>query len=176
MGQVGHVGDGNEPSRQGFRRHRRKGAEADFREILGVPAIFDYKTQAENGSMLNTPPTYNWYLLGLVLEWMKQQGGLTAIEEHNKTKTAKLYAAIDASPFYANPVEPAFRSRMNVPFTLAKAELEKTFAAEAKAAGLVSLEGHRSVGGMRASIYNAMPAAGVDALIAFMAEFERKNG
>ncbi|MCX7109446.1 MAG: 3-phosphoserine/phosphohydroxythreonine transaminase [Proteobacteria bacterium] len=141
-----------------------------------TPSIFDYKTQAENGSMINTPPTYNWYLLGLVLEWVKEQGGLAAMEAQNKAKAAKLYAAIDASPFYANPVEPASRSRMNVPFTLANPELEKTFAAEAKAAGLVSLGGHRSVGGMRASIYNAMPAAGVDALIAFMAEFKRKNG
>lgn len=141
-----------------------------------TPSIFDYKVQAENGSMLNTPPTYNWYLLGLVLEWVKEQGGLTAMEAHNKAKAEKLYAAIDASPFYGNPVETAFRSRMNVPFTLANAELEKTFTAEAKSAGLVSLGGHRSVGGMRASIYNAMPAAGVDALIAFMAEFERNYG
>ena len=126
--------------------------------------------------MLNTPPTYNWYLLGLVLEWVKEQGGVAAMEKRNKAKAAKLYAAIDASPFYGNPVEPASRSRMNVPFTLANPELEKTFTTEAKNAGLVSLGGHRSVGGMRASIYNAMPAAGVDALIAFMAEFERKNG
>jgi phosphoserine aminotransferase len=140
----------------------------------GTPSVFDYKQQADNGSMLNTPATYNWYLLGLTLEWLKDQGGLTAIEVHNKTKAEKLYAAIDASPFYANPVDVAYRSRMNVPFTLAKPELEKTFAADAKAAGLVTLEGHRSVGGMRASIYNAMPQAGVDALIAFMAEFERK--
>ena len=141
-----------------------------------TPSIFDYKIQAENDSMLNTPPTYVWYLLGLVLEWVKEQGGLTVLEEHNKAKAAKLYAAIDASPFYANPVEPIFRSRMNVPFTLANAELDKTFTTEAKAAGLVSLAGHRSVGGMRASIYNAMPMAGVDALIEFMAEFERKYG
>ena len=141
-----------------------------------TPSIFDYKVQAENDSMLNTPPTYIWYLLGLVLDWVKEQGGLTAMEAHNKAKAAKLYAAIDASAFYANPVELAFRSRMNVPFTLANPELDKTFTAEAKAAGLVSLAGHRSVGGMRASIYNAMPEAGVDALIEFMAEFERKYG
>ena len=141
-----------------------------------TPSIFDYKVQAENDSMLNTPPTYVWYLLGLVLEWVKEQGGLTAMEAHNKAKAAKLYAAIDASAFYANPVELAFRSRMNVPFTLANPELDKTFTAEAKTAGLVSLAGHRSVGGMRASIYNAMPEAGVDALIEFMAEFERKYG
>ncbi len=144
--------------------------------LPGTPSTIDYKNQADNGSMLNTPPTYNWYLLGLVLEWVKEQGGLTAMEGRNKAKADKLYAAIDASPFYSNPVEPAFRSRMNVPFRLANPELEKTFAAEAKSAGLTTLEGHRSVGGMRASIYNAMPEAGVDALIGFMAEFERKHG
>jgi phosphoserine aminotransferase len=141
-----------------------------------TPGIFDYKKQADNGSMLNTPPTYNWYLLGLVLEWVKEQGGLAAMDAHNQAKADKLYAAIDGSPFYANPVDKACRSRMNVPFTIASPDLEKTFLAEAKAAGLVNLEGHRSVGGFRASIYNAMPAAGVDALIAFMAEFERKHG
>jgi phosphoserine aminotransferase len=103
-------------------------------------------------------------------------GGLAAIEAINIRKSAKLYAAIDASAFYSNPVESACRSRMNVPFRLAQPDLEKTFAAEAKVAGLVTLEGHRSVGGMRASIYNAMPEAGVDALIQFMAEFERKYG
>ena len=142
----------------------------------GTPGVLDYKKQADNGSMLNTPPTYNWYLLGLVLEWLQEQGGLGAIEARNIRKAEKLYAAIDASPFYSNPVDAACRSRMNVPFRLAKPELEKTFAAEAKAASLVTLEGHRSVGGMRASIYNAMPEAGVDALIAFMAEFERRHG
>ena len=142
----------------------------------GTPGIFDYKKQADNGSMLNTPPTYNWYLLGLVLEWLKEQGGLAAIEARNIRKAEKLYAAIDASPFYSNPVDATYRSRMNVPFRLAKPELEKTFAVEAKTAGLATLEGHRSVGGMRASIYNAMPEAGVDALIAFMVEFERKYG
>ena len=144
--------------------------------LPGTPGIFDYKKQAENGSMLNTPPTYNWYLLGLVLEWLKEQGGLAAIEARNIRKAEKLYAAIDASPFYSNPVQTFCRSRMNVPFRLANGDLEKTFAAEAKVAGLVTLEGHRSVGGMRASIYNAMPESGVDALIAFMAEFERKHG
>jgi len=144
--------------------------------LPGTPGILDLKKLADNGSMLNTPPTYNWYLLGLVLEWLKGRGGLADMEQVNIRKAAKLYAAIDASPFYSNPVEPAYRSRMNVPFRLAKAELEKTFASEAKSAGLVTLEGHRQVGGMRASIYNAMPEAGVDALIAFMGEFERKYG
>jgi len=141
-----------------------------------TPGVFDYKAQAENGSMLNTPPTYAWYLLGLVLDWLKAQGGVSGIEARNIAKANKLYAAIDGSPFYSNPVDPSCRSRMNVPFRLAKSELEKTFASEAKAAGLTTLEGHRSVGGMRASVYNAMPEAGVDALIAFMAEFERKYG
>jgi phosphoserine aminotransferase len=142
----------------------------------GTPSIFDYQKQADNGSMLNTPPTYNWYLLGLVLEWLKALGGLEAIEQRNISKANKLYEAIDRSPFYSNPVDPAYRSRMNVPFRLANAELEKPFLAEAKAAGLVNLEGHRSVGGLRASIYNAMPVEGVDALIAFMSEFERQHG
>jgi phosphoserine aminotransferase len=141
-----------------------------------TPSILNYKLQADNGSMLNTPPTYNWYLLGLVLEWVKAQGGITAIEASNIRKAGKLYAAIDASSFYSNPVEPSVRSRMNVPFLLVNPNLEKTFLAQAKESGLVNLEGHRSVGGLRASIYNAMPEAGVDALVAFMQEFEQKQG
>jgi phosphoserine aminotransferase len=141
-----------------------------------TPSILNYKLQADNGSMLNTPPTYNWYLLGLVLEWLKEQGGVAAIEAHNNRKADKLYAAIDASPFYSNPVDPSVRSRMNVPFLLANSDLEKTFLAQAKWHGLVNLEGHRSVGGLRASLYNALPEAGVDALVAFMHEFERKQG
>jgi len=144
--------------------------------LPGTPSIFDYKKQADNGSMLNTPPTYTWYLLGLVLEWLQGEGGLAGIEERNLRKANKLYAAIDASSFYSCPVDPACRSRMNVPFRLANAELEKPFLAEAKAVGLVTLEGHRSVGGCRASIYNAMPETGVDALVAYMAEFEKKHG
>ncbi|QJD30379.1 3-phosphoserine/phosphohydroxythreonine transaminase [Methylococcus geothermalis] len=144
--------------------------------IPGTPTVFDYKKHADNGSMLNTPPTYIWYLLGLVLDWLKQQGGVAGIEAQNIRKAQKLYAAIDASAFYSNPIDPAFRSRMNVPFRLADAGLEKIFAAEAAGHGLVALEGHRSVGGLRASIYNAMPEAGVDALIAFMADFERRYG
>jgi phosphoserine aminotransferase len=144
--------------------------------LPGTPSIFDYKKQAENGSMLNTPPTYPWYLLGLVLEWLKEQGGLAAAEARNQAKAETLYAAIDDSAFYSNPVDPACRSRMNVPFRIANPNLEKTFLAEAEAAGLVNLEGHRSVGGFRASLYNAMPVAGVDALVEFMGEFERKYG
>ena len=141
-----------------------------------TPSVLDYKLQADNGSMLNTPPTYNWYLLGLVLEWIKEQGGISAIEERNIHKADKLYKAIDASSFYSNPVDPSVRSRMNAPFLLAKPDLEKTFIAQAKWQGLVNLEGHRSVGGLRASLYNAMSAEGVDALVAFMHEFERKQG
>jgi phosphoserine aminotransferase len=144
--------------------------------LPGTPSTFDYKRQAENGSMVNTPPTYAWYVAGLVLDWLREQGGVKAIEAHNIRKAAKLYAAIDAAPFYSNPVEPAVRSRMNVPFHLADSNLEALFLAEAKEAGLVYLEGHRSVGGLRASIYNAMPEEGVEALISFMREFERKRG
>lgn len=142
----------------------------------GTPAMFDYKTHADNGSMYNTPPTYAWYCAGLVFDWLKRKGGLAGMAAINKRKVDKLYAAIDNSAFYANPVDPACRSWMNVPFTLADANLEKTFLKEAEAAGLVSLAGHRSVGGMRASIYNAMPEEGVDALIAFMAGFEKRHG
>ena len=126
--------------------------------------------------MVNTPPTYAIYMAGLMLEWLKDQGGLKAIEAGNIRKAKKLYAAIDSSGFYANPVPVAYRSWMNVPFTLAKPDLDKTFLAQAHAAGLTNLEGHRSVGGMRASIYNAMPPAGIDALIAFMQEFQRRHG
>jgi len=140
-----------------------------------VPAMFNYKTHADADSMYNTPPTYTWYFAGLVFNWIKQNGGLPKMAEVNARKAAKLYAAIDGSEFYANPVEVSSRSRMNVPFTLANAELDAVFLAEAKKVGLVTLKGHRSVGGMRASIYNAMPEAGVDALVAFMAEFERKH-
>ncbi len=142
----------------------------------GTPAMFDYKTHADTDSMYNTPPTYGWYLAGLVFDWIKQKGGLKAMAEINQRKAGKLYAAIDASGFYSNPVDPACRSWMNVPFTLADAGLDATFLSEAKEAGLVTLKGHRSVGGMRASIYNAMPEEGVDALIAFMADFEKRNG
>ncbi len=142
----------------------------------GTPAMFDYQTHVGAGSMYNTPPTYGWYLAGLVFQWLKRKGGLTAMAEINERKAKALYAAIDASSFYANPVQPHCRSCMNVPFTLADAELDASFLAGAKEAGLVTLKGHRSVGGMRASIYNAMPEEGVKALIDFMSEFERING
>ncbi|WP_031433125.1 3-phosphoserine/phosphohydroxythreonine transaminase [Methylomarinum vadi] len=140
-----------------------------------VPGVFDYKQQIDNDSMLNTPATYNWYLLGLVLQWLKRQGGVAAIEQQNIRKAEKLYRAIDNSSLYSNPVDPACRSRMNVPFVLADSNLDKEFLALAEKNGLATLKGHRSVGGMRASIYNAMPEAGVDALIEFMAEFERTH-
>ncbi|MCI0507887.1 MAG: 3-phosphoserine/phosphohydroxythreonine transaminase [Gammaproteobacteria bacterium] len=141
-----------------------------------LPAMLNYKTHVENESMYNTPPTYAWYIAGLVFQWLKRKGGLTAMAEINMRKAGKLYAAIDNSAFYHNSVERGSRSWMNVPFTLANADLDAAFLSEAKAAGLVELKGHRSVGGMRASIYNAMPEEGIDALIAFMADFEKHRG
>jgi len=140
-----------------------------------IPSVFDYAQQVKNDSMLNTPATYNWYLLGLVLQWLKAEGGIAAIEQHNIKKAEKLYQAIDRSSLYSNPVVEEYRSRMNVPFVLANPDLDKEFLALAEKNGLSTLKGHRSVGGMRASIYNAMPEAGVDALIEFMAEFERTH-
>lgn len=141
-----------------------------------TPAMFDYKTHAENDSMYNTPPTYTWYLAGLVFDWLKQNGGLGAMAEVNQRKAKKLYTAIDTSDFYQNPVDLSCRSSMNVPFTLGNPDLDPVFLSEAKEADLVTLKGHRSVGGMRASIYNAMPEEGVDALISFMADFEKRKG
>jgi len=141
-----------------------------------TPSMFDYQVHAENGSMANTPPTYGWYLAGLVFEWLKEKGGLAGMAEINKRKSDKLYQAIENSDFYANPVKPENRSWMNVPFTLANADLDKTFLEEAAKQSLATLKGHRSVGGMRASIYNAMPEAGVDALVEFMADFEKRHG
>ena len=137
-----------------------------------MPVMFDYKTFVDNDSMYNTPPTYSWYLAGLVFAWGLKKGGMSAIEEVNRRKAAKLYQAIDDSAFYSNPVDVKYRSWMNVPFILANADLDAAFLEQAAAKGLMTLKGHRSVGGMRASIYNAMPEAGVDALIAFMQEFE----
>jgi phosphoserine aminotransferase len=144
--------------------------------LAGTPTMFSYDTLAKAGSMYNTPPTYGWYLAGLVFQWLKENGGLEAMAVINERKAENLYAAIDGSDFYDNPVDPDSRSWMNVPFTLADAALDGTFLEEAREAGLVSLKGHRSVGGMRASIYNAMPEAGVEALIDFMAGFEKRHG
>jgi phosphoserine aminotransferase len=140
-----------------------------------TPSVYDYAKQAEADSMLNTPPTYAVYIAGLVFKWLKGQGGLSAMGEMNRRKADKLYAAIDGSALYRNPVERVSRSWMNVPFILANPDLDKDFLSGAAAAGLTTLEGHRSVGGMRASIYNAMPEAGVDALIDFMADFEKRK-
>jgi len=127
--------------------------------------------------MLNTAPTYAWYIAGLVFQWLKRQGGVTAMAEINRRKSSKLYSFIDGSGgFYANPVDTPCRSWMNVPFTLRDESLDGTFLKESQAAGLAALKGHRSVGGMRASIYNAMPESGIDALIDFMGDFQRRNG
>ncbi len=144
--------------------------------VDGQPVMFDYATHANNDSMYNTPPTYGWYLAGLVFEWLKDKGGLEAISMINHRKASALYKTIDDSGFYANPVDPDCRSWMNVPFTLADPELDATFLEEARQEGLVTLKGHRSVGGMRASIYNAMPEEGVAALTDFMGEFEKRHG
>jgi phosphoserine aminotransferase len=138
-----------------------------------VPGMLRYEVHAEAGSMSNTPPTFAWYMAGLVFEWLRDQGGLETVGARNDRKAATLYGAIDESDFYANPVETGSRSRMNVPFTLAEPSLDDAFLREAEATGLANLKGHRSVGGMRASLYNAMPQAGVDALVEFMREFER---
>ena len=142
----------------------------------GCPAMMDWKVAADNDSMYNTPPTYGIYLAGLVFAWLEEQGGLAAMESFNRAKAEKLYGAIDGSDFYANPVEVQSRSLMNVPFTLADSALDNTFLAESEEAGLLNLKGHRSVGGMRASIYNAVGEEAVDALLAFMQDFEQRHG
>ena len=146
------------------------------RAAASVPSMLDYKVHAENESMFNTPPTYAWYIAGLVFEWLKKTGGLTAMAQVNERKARKLYDYIDASGFYKNPVARTDRSWMNVPFTLADSALDEDFLKGAKGAGLLQLKGHRSVGGMRASIYNAMPEAGIDALIDYMKTFVSKKG
>jgi phosphoserine aminotransferase len=143
--------------------------------VSGTPTMFDYATHAKAGSMYNTPPTYAWYMAGLVFEWIKERGGLEGMAERNRKKAERLYGFIDSSDFYHNPVNPDCRSWMNIPFTLKNPDLDGTFLELAADAGLVNLKGHRSVGGMRASIYNAMPEEGVEALIGFMEEFEKKH-
>ncbi|MEA3412595.1 MAG: 3-phosphoserine/phosphohydroxythreonine transaminase [Pseudomonadota bacterium] len=142
----------------------------------GTPAMFTYKVHDEAGSMYNTPPTYAWYLAGLVFQWVLDLGGIRVMGDRNRRKAEKLYTAIDGSAFYANPVDPECRSWMNIPFTLADSALDADFLKYSALEGLLTLKGHRSVGGMRASIYNAMPQAGVEALIDFMVEFERTRG
>jgi phosphoserine aminotransferase len=141
-----------------------------------LPSILSYAAHAKEGSMLNTPNTFAWYLAGLVFKWVQAEGGLAAMATRNAAKAALLYDYIDASGWYTNPVDPAARSRMNVPFRLPDPALDDVFVREAEAAGLLALKGHRSVGGMRASIYNAMPLAGVEALVAFMRDFAARHG
>ncbi|GAA3527567.1 3-phosphoserine/phosphohydroxythreonine transaminase [Zobellella aerophila] len=141
-----------------------------------TPAILDYAAMAKADSMLNTPPTYAWYLSGLVFQWLKRQGGLAAIGERNQAKAELLYGFVDASDFYRNDIAPSARSWMNVPFWLKDDALNDAFLKEAKAAGLLALKGHRIVGGMRASLYNAMPIEGVQALVSFMDKFAKQHG
>lgn len=140
-----------------------------------LPSMLAYSVHADADSMSNTPPTFAWYMAGLVFEWLLEQGGLAAMQAKNEAKSAVLYNAVDASNFYQCPVQPADRSHMNVPFTLADAELDGAFLAGAEERGLQNLKGHRSVGGMRASIYNAVPQASVEALVGYMHEFEREQ-
>jgi phosphoserine aminotransferase len=151
------------------------------RDLLGrarpeTPAVLDWTVQEKADSMYNTPPTYAWYLAGLVFEWLLELGGLEAMAVINRRKAETLYAAIDASNFYSSPVAASCRSWMNVPFTLADPALDKAFLEQAEARGLMNLKGHRSVGGMRASLYNAVGQDAVDALVAFMGEFETAHG
>lgn len=141
-----------------------------------LPSILDYTVLAENESMFNTPPTFAWYLSGMVFKWLKEQGGLVEIEKRNKAKADLLYSTIDNSNFYRNQVADTNRSRMNIPFQLANPALDEVFLKESLAAGLHALKGHRVAGGMRASIYNAMPLEGVQALVAFMHDFEKRHG
>jgi len=142
----------------------------------GTPSVMDYKLQAEAESMLNTPPSYSWYIAGLVFKWLRALGGLKEIEKRNVAKAKLLYDYLDTTQFYGNPVTKEDRSRMNVPFTLRDAKLDEEFLKGAAQQGMVQLKGHRSVGGMRASIYNAMPIEGVQCLVQYMREFEQKNG
>ena len=135
------------------------------------PSAFDWTIVAEHESMYNTPPTYGIYIAGLVFQWLKRQGGVAAMEQRNIEKAALLYAALDADDFYQNRVEPAYRSRMTIPFYLRDESLNDAFLAGAKQRGLLQLKGHKSVGGMRASIYNAMPIEGVQALVNYLNEF-----
>lgn len=151
------------------------------RELLdkpkpGTPSMLEYRVHAQAGSLQNTPPVFAWYVTGKMLEWIRGQGGVAALAERNRRKAEMLYAEVDRSGFYVNRVNPADRSRMNVPFGLRDATLEPRFLTEATAAGLLNLTGHRSAGGVRASIYNAMPEQGVHALTDFMREFERRHG
>ncbi len=147
------------------------------RAVATLPSVMDFTLMAEHGSMINTPPTFGIYMAGLVFQWLKRRGGIAAMEAVNVRKARMLYDCIDGSGgFYASPVEPASRSRMNVPFTLQHAALDEVFLREAEQAGLVTLRGHKSVGGLRASIYNAMPEEGVRTLVDFMQDFAKRYG
>ena len=141
-----------------------------------TPSMLDYKVHADNGSMYNTPPTYAIYMAGLVFQWLKRNGGLTQMEKINIAKAKAVYDVLDGSGFYRSPVAKDDRSRMNIPFTLADERLDEPFLKAARQRGLIQLKGHRSVGGMRASVYNAMPIEGVHTLVEFMRDFERKHG
>ncbi len=141
-----------------------------------LPTFLNYKIHADNNSLYNTPPTFGVYILGLTMKWLKAHGGLPGIRQINERKAGKLYAEIDRTGFYRGTAATDSRSLMNVTFRLQTEELDKAFEKEATAAGLDGLKGHRAVGGMRASIYNAFPEEGVDALVEFMREFERKRG
>jgi phosphoserine aminotransferase len=141
-----------------------------------TPSAFDFATVAENESMYNTPPTYAIYIAGLVFQWLKDQGGLAAIGQRNRAKAALLYDFLDGSKFFTSPVQADCRSLMNVPFKLKNEALDGAFLKGAEAKGMLQLKGHRSVGGMRASIYNAMPVEGVKALVAHMKDFEQQHG
>ena len=151
------------------------------KDLLGysrddTPAVFDYAQQAKDASMYNTPPTFGWYLAGLVFEWLLENGGLTEMQKRNDEKAKLLYSAIDGSDFYCNNIASDYRSKMNVTFHLQDTNLDELFLSEAEKAGLMYLKGHRFVGGMRASIYNAMPLEGVQALVSFMNGFEKQYG
>lgn len=144
--------------------------------VKNQPILFDYATQANNDSMYNTPSTYPWYVASRIFEWLKDQGGLSVMAKINEKKAKTLYDAIDGSDFYSNPVAKKYRSWVNVPFLLANEDLNSLFLEKAADNGLITLKGHRSVGGMRASIYNAMPQEGIDLLVSFMQDFEKGNG
>ena len=146
------------------------------RALPGMPSMLDYKVHADNDSMYNTPPAYALYIAGLNFQWLKKNGGIAAMEKRNIEKAGLLYDFLDNSRFFRNQVRTSDRSRMNVPFTLNNSALEEAFLEQAKARGMVQLKGHRLVGGMRASIYNAMPIEGVQTLVAFMREFEDRHG
>jgi phosphoserine aminotransferase len=146
------------------------------KKLSNMPSIFDYSLQSSKGSMLNTPATFPWYMIGLVVDWVKEQGGLKVMDQRAKARSQPLYDYIDQTEFYSNSVNKAVRSRINVIFTLSQNSLEDVFLKEAAVAGMPGLKGHRSLGGVRASMYNAMPQKGADCLLSFMKDFEKRHG